>query len=151
MRQVFDYEVKYDELVNELYVYLMKDDAAKLRNFQYRCSLYQWLKILAVRFFVKKRDMMINDSSQEAPYNKQEQADIAESDAAASYDMERLLQAMPTKRYAYVIRKLVLEDCKPEDLARELNITTANLYNIKRRSMAQLSRIVLNDISEYGK
>ena len=129
----------------------MKDDAAKLRNFQYRCSLYQWLKILAVRFFVKKRDMMINDSSQEAPYNKQEQADIAESDAAASYDMERLLQAMPTKRYAYVIRKLVLEDCKPEDLARELNITTANLYNIKRRSMAQLSRIVLNDISEYGK
>ena len=151
MRQVFDYEVKYDELVNELYVYLMKDDAAKLRNFQYRCSLYQWLKILAVRFFVKKRDMMINDSSQEAPYNKQEQADIAESDAAASYDMERLLQAMPTQRYAYVIRKLVLEDCKPEDLARELNITTANLYNIKRRSMAQLSRIVLNDISEYGK
>lgn len=151
MRQVFDYEVKYDELVNELYVYLMKDDAAKLRNFQYRCSLYQWLKILAVRFFVKKRDMMINDSSQEAPYNKQEQADIAESDAAASYDLERLLQAMPTKRYAYVIRKLVLEDCKPEDLARELNITTANLYNIKRRSMAQLSRIVLNDISEYGK
>ncbi len=151
MRQVFDYEVKYDELVNELYVYLMKDDAAKLRNFQYRCSLYQWLKILAVRFFVKKRDMMINDSSQEAPYNKQEQTDIAESNAAASYDLERLLQAMPTKRYAYVIRKLVLEDCKPEDLARELNITTANLYNIKRRSMAQLSRIVLNDISEYGK
>ena len=150
MRQVFDYEVKYDELVNELYVYLMKDDAAKLRNFQYRCSLYQWLKILAVRFFVKKRDLMINDNSQETPYNKQEQPDIAESDAV-NYDLERLLQSMPTKRYAYVLRRLILEDCKPEDLAHELNITTANLYNIKRRSIAQLSRIVLNDISKYGK
>lgn len=150
MRQVFDYEVKYDELVNELYVYLMKDDAAKLRNFQYRCSLYQWLKILAVRFFVKKRDLMINDNSQETPYNKQEQPDIAESDAV-NYDLECLLQSMPTKRYAYVLRRLILEDCKPEDLAHELNITTANLYNIKRRSIAQLSRIVLNDISKYGK
>ena len=94
---------------------------------------------------------MINNNSQETLYNKGEQTDITESDVTASDDLERLLQAMPTKRYAYVLRRLILEDCKPEDLAREMNITTANLYNIKRRSMAQLSRIVLTDISEYGK
>jgi len=58
---------------------------------------------------------------------------------------------MPTKRYVYVIRRLILEDCEPEELAREMNITTANLYNIKRRSMAQLTRIALNDIRKYGK
>ena len=33
----------------------------------------------------------------------------------------------------------------------KMNITTANLYNIKRRSMAQLTRIALNDIKKYGK
>ena len=65
--------------------------------------------------------------------------------------MERLFEAMPTKRYVYVIRRLILEDCEPEGLAREMNITTANLYNIKRRAMAQLTRIALNDIKEYGK
>ena len=32
-----------------------------------------------------------------------------------------------------------------------MNITTANLYNIKRRSIAQLTRIALNDIKAYGK
>ena len=32
-----------------------------------------------------------------------------------------------------------------------MNITTANLYNIKRRAMAQLTRVALNDIKEYGK
>ena len=58
---------------------------------------------------------------------------------------------MPTKRYAQVIRRLILEDCEPEALAQEMNITTANLYNIKRRSIAQLIRIALNDIKEYGK
>ena len=58
---------------------------------------------------------------------------------------------MPTKRYVQVIRRLILEDCDPEELALEMNITTANLYNIKRRAMAQLTRIALNDIKAYGK
>lgn len=30
MNIVFDYEVEYDEMVNELYLYLMEDDAIKL-------------------------------------------------------------------------------------------------------------------------
>ena len=74
MQKVFDYEVDYDELVNELYVYLMENDAIKF-----------------------------------------------------------------------------LEDWEPEQLAKDMNITTANLYNIKRRAVAQLTRAALNDIKEYGK
>ena len=151
MNIVFDYEVEYDELVNELYLYLMEDDAIKLRNFEYRSSVYQWLKILATRFFIKKRTRMIDNVSGESPYGKQEHVAASESDVAIEYDMERLFEAMPTKRYVYVIRRLILEDCEPEELAREMNITTANLYNIKRRSMAQLTCIALNDIKEYGK
>ena len=148
---VFDYEVEYDELVNELYLYLMEDDATKLRNFEYRSSVYQWLKVITIRFFIKKRARMIDNTSGEPPYDKQDQIAASESDVAVEYDIERLFEAMPTKRYVYVIRRLILEDCEPEELAREMNITTANLYNIKRRSMAQLTRIALNDIKEYGK
>lgn len=151
MKQVFDYEVKYDEMVNELYVYLMENDAFKLRNFQYRSSIYQWLKILAIRFFIKKRARMIDDNSNETPYGEQVKTVDNESGKDAQYDLERLFEAMPTKRYVEVIRRLVLEDCEPEVLAQEMNITTANLYNIKRRSIAQLTRIALNDIKEYGK
>lgn len=58
---------------------------------------------------------------------------------------------MPTQRYVYVIRRLVLEDLEPEQLATEMGITTANLYNIKKRAMAQLTRVALNDSKEYGK
>lgn len=151
MNIVFDYEVEYDELVNELYLYLMEDDAIKLRNFEYRSSVYQWLKILATRFFIKKRARMIDDKSNETPYSEQKKADDNESSKDAQHDLERLFEAMPTKRYVEVIRRLVLEDCEPEVLAQEMNITTANLYNIKRRSIAQLTRIALNDIKAYGK
>ena len=151
MRSVFDYEVNYDEMVNELYVYLMEDDASKLRHFEYRSSIYQWLKILALRFFLRKRNQMIEDCSQETPYDEQGSFMAPQTDKAAEFDIERLFEAMPTKRYVEVIRRLILEDCEPEVLAQEMNITTANLYNIKRRSMAQLIRIALNDIKEYGK
>lgn len=57
---VFPYEVDYDEFVNELYLYMMENDGAKLKNFQYRCSVYLWLRILAIRYFIKKRDQMID-------------------------------------------------------------------------------------------
>lgn len=105
MNIVFDYNVEYDELVNELYLYLMEDDAIKLRNFEYRSSVHQWLKILATRFFIKKRTRMIDNVSGEPLYEKQDQVAAPESDVAVEYDMERLFEAMPTKRYVYVIRR----------------------------------------------
>jgi len=74
-----------------------------------------------------------------------------ENAEAAKGDLERLFKQMPTTRYAYVIKKLLIEDWEPADLAKEMNITTANLYNIKHRAMAQLTRVALNDIKEYGK
>lgn len=151
MKLVFDYEVEYDEMVNELYIYLMEDDAIKLRNFQFRSSVYQWLKILAIRFFIKKRAQMIDGVSQEPPYNGENQTAAPECDTSAEGDLERLFEAMATKRYVHVIRRLLIEDQKPELLAKEMNITTENLYNIKRRAMAQLTRAALNDIKKYGK
>ena len=72
-------------------------------------------------------------------------------DMTAGTDIERLFDNMPNKRYVYVIRRLILEDWEPEQLAQEINVTTANLYNIKRRAMAQLTRVALNDVNEYGK
>lgn len=151
MKLVFSYEVEYEEMVNELYVYLMENDAQKLRDFQYRSSVYQWLKVLAIRFFIKKRAHLIDDKSQETLYSGNNQMASPELEMCVEEDMERLFKAMPTKRYVHVIRRLILEDWQPEKLAEEMVITTANLYNIKRRAMAQLTRAALNDIKEYGK
>ena len=151
MKLVFSYEVDYDEMVNKLYVYLMEDDAAKLRNFQYRSSVYMWLKVLTIRFFIKKRDRLIDDTSHETPYDGQVQLKAETKGESASGDLNRLFLQMPNKRYVYVIKRLILDDWEPEQLAKEMNITTANLYNIKRRAMAQLTRTALKDIEVYGK
>lgn len=149
IRKVFSYEVDYDEFVNELYVYLMENDAARLKQFEGRSSLYQWLKVTATRYFIKKRDLLIEDLSKETPL---EEEAIMEKPAIASLlDVQRLLDAMPNRRYAMVIRKLMIEEYYPEELATEMHITTDNLYNIKRRAMMQLMQVALNDIRCYGK
>lgn len=148
---VFSYEVDYDEFVNELYVYLMENDAQKLKDFQYRSSLYMWLKILAIRFFVKKKGRMIDVNPERTPYVEPELSSDEENKESAKADLERLFKQMPSERNVYVIRKLVIEDGEPDYMASMMGITTGNLYNIKRRAIAQLTRVALNDIKQYGK
>ena len=149
INKVFDYEVDYDEFVNELYIYLMENDAARLKQFEGRSSLYQWLKVTATRFFIKKRDQLIDDTTNGILI---EEEDIKDTPMSASIiDVQRLLDAMPNKRYAYVIRKLIIEEYTSEELSAEMHITTDNLYNIKRRAMMQLMQVALNDIRAYGK
>lgn len=152
--KAFDCEVEYDEFVNELYLYLMEDDAKRLRDFEYRSSVYQWLKVVAIHFFVKKRREMIENNRREPLYDgDSDPIDDKVADDSnrhqASDDIERLFDLMPNKRYVYVIRRLILEDVEPDKLAAELGVTVDNLYNIKRRAMLQLTRVALNDIRKY--
>lgn len=148
---IFSYEVDYDEFVNELYIYLMENDAQKLRNFGYRSSVYMWLKVLAIRFFIKKRKKMIDATTDKPPYNGLEPTGDDENEETTKGDLERLFKKMPTPRYAYVLSMLFVEDVEPVKLAGMMGVTTANLYNIKRRAMAQLTLVALKDIKEYGK
>lgn len=149
IRQVFDYEVDYDEFVSELYLYLMENDAVRLRQFEGRSSLFQWIKVTATRFFIKKRDQLIDDTSKEALIDEQTIMDYPTD--TASLDVQRMLMAMPNRRYAHAIQRLFIDELSSEELANEMHITTDNLYNLKRRAMMQLMQVALNDIRAYGK
>lgn len=153
IRNVFSYEVDYDEFVNEFYLYLMENDASRLKSFQGRSSIYQWMKIVAIRYFIAKRDNMIEDASDAALIDSLEHRETVDTErrTAAKIDMQHLLDMMPGKRYAYVIRRLVLQDADPKVVARELMTNVDNLYNIKKRAIAALAGIALKEVKEYGK
>lgn len=153
IHKIFNYEVDYNEFVNELYIYLMDKDAKRLKDLKLESefSLKSWLIITTTRFFIKKRNRLIEDKSQEPLYEETYDNMVSEITIANSIDIERLLSAMPNERYAYVIRKLILEDIVPEELALEMGINTANLYNIKKRALLQLTQIVIKDIKNYKK
>ena len=153
IRYVFSYEVDYDEFVNEFYIYLMENDAYRLRQFQGRSTIYQWLKTVAIRYFIVKRDNMIDMEPKATLLGSVEQkksVDI-EKDMIAKIDIERLLSLMSNSRYVYVIRRLVLQEAEPKVVALELNTNVDNLYNIKKRAIAALTEVAFNEVEKYEK
>ena len=151
IRRVFaNQKVDYDEIISELYVSLMANDARRFRQFKYDSSLYQWLKTTAIRFCLRLKigGTVIDVESQEPLDNKNRNTDSTES-SQAKMDVEALLFQMRNQRYAKVIRMLIIDDMEPEKVAQELAVTVDNLYNIKRRAMAALTNVALKDKRHY--
>lgn len=153
MRHVFSYEVDYDEFVNEFYIHLMENGAHRLKQFQGRSTIYQWIKTTAIRYFIAKRDNLIDmepkDSLSESKIK--DETINEENTTIAKMDIEHLFTLMPNKRYAYVIKRLILHEAMPKDVAREIRTNVNNLYNIKKRAIAELTKIVLKESEKYEK
>ena len=153
IRHVFSYEVDYDEFVNEFYLHLMENDAYRLRQFQGRSSIYQWMKIVAIRFFISKRDKMIDMESKDDLLEELVQRGTVdgESNMNSKIDVEYMLSLMSNRRYVYVLRRLILHDAEPNVVACELGVNVDNLYNIKKRAIAALTEIALKEVEKYEK
>lgn len=153
IRQIFSYNADYDELVNELYVHLMENNAHRLRQFQGRSTIYQWLKVIAIRYFMAKRNSMTENNAQETPYDSvmQNATTEQEKNISAKLDIEQMFSLMTNKRYVYVLQRLVLQEAEPKVVAQELNTNVDNLYNIKKRAMASLAEIALKETKIYEK
>lgn len=152
INNVFPYHVDYDEFVNEFYIYLMENDAAKLRQFEGRSTLFQWLKTVALRFALKlrKKGIMIDTSSREPLYIADTPCGDGHS-GHAKMDIEALLSQMRNERQAYVIRRHLIDGIDEPVLADELGVKVSNIYNIKKRAMTALMKVALTDIQQYGK
>ncbi len=146
MHQVFPLEVDYDEFVNELYVHIMEDDARRLRTYEERGSIYQWMKTTAIRYFISRRWAMIENQPKEPLYENNDYS-ISESEQQmeAKMDINTLLSKMTNQRYACVIRLLVIDDQSPRDVAATLGVSVDNLYNIKKRAIAALTALALKE------
>ena len=153
IRYVFSYEVDYDEFVNEFYLHLMENNAYRLRQFQGRSTIYQWMKVIAIRYFITKRDSMIDNESQDALLDCAVQNETVDEEKKmmAEMDIEHLFSLMPNRRYVYVIRRLVLQEAEPKVVAHELRTNVDNLYNIKKRAIDALTAIALQEVEKYEK
>ena len=232
---IYGNDADYDELVNDLYLYLKKPNADgeywhNLQTFDYRTSLFDWLKTVAVRHFytpnaevfeipeilkdtallenmicdmgvstyrkymwnkyVKNKSddeicVLLDVESQElkkiarstikcfkgvvannypeyselfsfAKKNKVLQTDrmtrdnmhgIEASDEEQTLnvrlDVNKQISLMPNERYRYLLYSFFIEGKSLEELAKELQTSVDNIYNIKKRSMEQFEDVYL--------
>lgn len=140
---VFDGHVDRRELISELFLYLAKNDWYKVRQFDFRSKLMTWLSVVSIRFFQKKREELIGKSDIYS-LNRKQQGEVYTHGASIDIrmDISAALQKMPNERYRMVIEALDLRELSPETLAKEMNVTVDNLYNIHRRARVQLHLIM---------
>lgn len=145
---VFSKRIDKRELTQELYLYLANNDWHKVRQFDFRSKLMTWVSVVAIRFFQKKRETLIETASNITLNDKMWKENIAGTSIEEKMDLHFALQKMSNTRYRTVIECLDLKDVSPEALAKQMNIKVDNLYNIHRRALMQL-RLIMGRKEEY--
>ena len=157
IHDMFSDNADYDELVNELYYHLMKNDAKNLRSFvgNDKASLFAWMKQVARNLFlaVARGESTYKDSEGrivkvERVVTTDEEGDVIEDDPVdegnkdpqINIDANAFLSMVELERDRVVLKEFFLEGKSPEDIAKELGINTDNLYNIKARALKKLSK-----------
>lgn len=134
----------YDELVNELYLHLMENEARRLRQWEGRSSIYQWLKMVARNFFLDKinRERVIETETDKRLLNKANDYATADNSAnEAVMDVATILDLIENDNYRLVLQKHVIEGMSFDDLEKVTGIKKANLYNIKKRALNAMEKI----------
>lgn len=134
----------YDELVSELYLHLMENDARRLRQWEGRSSIYQWLKMVARNFFLDKinRERMIETDTDKRLLIKANDYATADNSAnEAVMDVAAILDLIENDNYRLVLQKHVIEGMSFDDLEKVTGIKKANLYNIKKRALNAMEKI----------
>lgn len=141
--QITNYSYEPNEIANEIILYLSEKNWHKLRMFDYRSKLITWLTVVAVRYIRKKMAGVIDMQSVDTLIHQTDHCEAPINTLEAYMDIHNGLAKMPNSRYRMVIQQLDLCEVEPDILAKEMNITTANLYNIHRRALQQLKVVML--------
>lgn len=136
--QLYGNNADYDELVNELYFVLKKPDAKgevwhALKTYDYRTSLFDWIKTVAVRHFYSPSEdiFKIPDS-------------VIESGLAE--EMFSKLPKATCRKYMCFKYLIHLED---DVIAQKLQLNRLQLSSLSRKAIKQLKNIVESQYPEY--
>ncbi|MDE6323638.1 MAG: hypothetical protein K2L85_05885, partial [Paramuribaculum sp.] len=117
--EIFRGMVDFDEMVSELYLYLSRSDWAKLNRFDGRngCRLRTWMIPVAWRFFINTREKLSYGDGDEVGSSVENPVSHDDLRVQIAIDVNAVLERMPNRRYAEIIRLLLIEGYAPQDIA----------------------------------
>lgn len=137
--KIYDNNADYDELVNELYIYLKEpsqDDGLfwhRLRTFDYRTSLFDWIKTVAIRKFYTPSNEVFKISDR-----------MIELGVAEELFLEIRIAKFRNYLYYAYIKKM------PNDqLAEKLKVDTSQLSPLSRNAIKYFKNYLKNNRPEY--
>ena len=135
---IFGNNEDYDELVNELYLYLKTPNKQgeywhKLKTFDYRTSLFDWIKTVAVRLFYST-----SRESFTLP--------VAIVESGLAEEMFLKLQKAIYRKYMCF---KYLDSLDDDIISDKLEINNKQLQSLSRKAIKQLKTIVSTQYPEY--
>lgn len=143
------------EFINEIYIYLMIPDKitgqCKLEGFQFRSTLFTWLKTIAVFYCYKRYKRVenseiirIHDNSETGGVRIDHLSDSIENETSlfSIQDVEKILQLMPNRRYSMLIRLKYLEEKSNEETAKILGMNMNTFYNKHKLAKDQYIKVL---------
>ena len=144
-------QVEYDDLVQELYLYLSNNDWEKLRKYNPERPFINWFSVVSYRFFKDFSCSMIDLSNQIPISNMNDHQTAFMSNGTIGtimMDIKQAISKLKPPRDSEILEALLLRDEEPETVAKRHNVTVDNLYNIKRRAIAKLIKQHLIDYKD---
>ena len=144
-------QVEYDDLVQELYLYLSNNDWEKLRKYNPERPFINWFSVVSYRFFKDFSCSMIDLSNQIPISNMNDHQTAFMSNGTIGtimMDIKHAISKLKPPRDSEILEALLLRDEEPETVAKRHNVTVDNLYNIKRRAIAKLIKQHLIDYKD---
>lgn len=138
------------ELINQIYLYILfpnrKTGKSKLDNFEFRCTLITWLRIVTEHYcnqlFAKKceyTEINILDGDRNIVLSDSLDIDISNLNLS---DVQQILQMMSNERYRKLIEYRYLYEKSNEETAQLLSLSMANYYNVHLRAKVQFSSLL---------
>ena len=140
--------VQFEDLVQELYLYVSRNGWEKLRRYDVQMPFANWFSVVSYRFFKDYTHSMI-DSTQTLPIEDVDDRRVflQGNNAFSSIvmDIKNAIRKSKPPRDRQILEALVLNEEEPAEVAERFSVTVDNLYNIKRRALAKLIKNHLQD------
>lgn len=137
--EVFRGNVDFDELVSELYLYLSRDNWTKLDGFDGKngCRLRTWMIPVAWRYLMSIQERLLRTENIDDDSGVIRDSVRDDLRIQIAIDVNAVLSRMPNKRYAEIIRLLLIEGYASQDVADMFDMRVENIYNLKHRAINQ--------------
>lgn len=143
------------DFIHDVYLEIIQPreigNRCKLQTFNFRCSLCNWVGVVAIRYcFAKYKGRMVFEEIPEGgdriwPSEPSILTDMGRFDRD---DVEAILDMMPNERYRKIIRLRYLEGYDNEETAKKMKMNMPNYYNKHREAKLQYVQAFLKEMSK---
>ncbi len=143
INDVFQSQVKKEELITDFYLFLSADNWRRLRQFEFRSELNTWLTVVAIRFFgQKKASLQTKTEEFDAPLIEkvgQIPDDFDLFDEISRVELYEAIDKLPKSRERMALLG-ELAGKKAETIAEEMGCTVAAVYNLTKKARKTLKK-----------